>query len=143
LERWRKTQPARSRIPEPLWAAVVKMAEAYGIHRTARALRLDYYSVKKRVEAKAAAAGKIPEEPAAATFLELTPAPRIGSCECTVEFEDPGGAKMRVQLKGTETPDVFRNRKSTALKILVYDGQGFWLCYVSFRQPCKTFLSAG
>lgn len=23
---------------------------------------------------------------------------------------------------------VFRNRKATALKILVYDGQGFWLC---------------
>jgi len=24
---------------------------------------------------------------------------------------------------------VFRNRKATALKVLVYDGQGFWLCY--------------
>ena len=24
---------------------------------------------------------------------------------------------------------VFRNRKRTALKALVYDGQGFWLCY--------------
>ena len=24
---------------------------------------------------------------------------------------------------------VFRNRRSTAVKILVYDGQGFWLCY--------------
>ena len=24
---------------------------------------------------------------------------------------------------------VFRNRRSTAIKILVYDGQGFWLCY--------------
>ncbi len=24
---------------------------------------------------------------------------------------------------------VFRNRKATALKILVYDGQGFWLCH--------------
>jgi len=24
---------------------------------------------------------------------------------------------------------VFRNRKATAVKILVYDGQGFWLCY--------------
>ena len=23
---------------------------------------------------------------------------------------------------------VFRNRRSTAIKILVYDGQGFWLC---------------
>jgi len=24
---------------------------------------------------------------------------------------------------------VFRNRKATALKVLLYDGQGFWLCH--------------
>ncbi len=24
---------------------------------------------------------------------------------------------------------VFRNRRKTAVKLLVYDGQGFWLCY--------------
>ncbi len=24
---------------------------------------------------------------------------------------------------------VFRNRRATAVKILVYDGQGFWLCH--------------
>jgi len=24
---------------------------------------------------------------------------------------------------------VFRNRRGTGLRILVYDGQGFWLCY--------------
>jgi len=24
---------------------------------------------------------------------------------------------------------VFRNRKCTAIKVLVYDGQGFWLCH--------------
>lgn len=24
---------------------------------------------------------------------------------------------------------VFRNRRQTALKVLVYDGQGFWLCH--------------
>jgi transposase len=29
----------------------------------------------------------------------------------------------------TGTVFVFRNRKSTAVKLLVYDGQGFWLCY--------------
>lgn len=26
---------------------------------------------------------------------------------------------------------VFRNRKATALKLLMYDGQGFWLCHKS------------
>jgi hypothetical protein len=24
---------------------------------------------------------------------------------------------------------VFRNRRSTAIKVLIYDGQGFWLCH--------------
>jgi len=27
------------------------------------------------------------------------------------------------------TTFVFRNRRSTAVKLLVYDGQGFWLCH--------------
>lgn len=29
---------------------------------------------------------------------------------------------------------VFRNRKGTALKVLVYDGQGFWLCQKRLSQ---------
>ena len=29
---------------------------------------------------------------------------------------------------------VFRNRKATALKLLMYDGQGFWLCHSGFRR---------
>lgn len=29
---------------------------------------------------------------------------------------------------------VFRNRAGTALKLLVYDGQGFWLCLKRFSQ---------
>jgi len=106
FDRWRKTHAARTRIPEPLWAAAVKMAEMYGIHRAAKALRLDYYSVKRRVEEKVGTAGKMPKEPAAATFLELAPSPRGEAYECTVEFEDSSGSKMRVHLKGGQTPDL-------------------------------------
>lgn len=29
---------------------------------------------------------------------------------------------------------VFRNRRATAIKILVYDGQGFWLCHKRLSQ---------
>jgi len=32
---------------------------------------------------------------------------------------------------------VFRNRRGTAIKILVYDGQGFWLCHK--RLSCGRF----
>jgi transposase len=32
------------------------------------------------------------------------------------------------------TAFVFRNRKATALKVLMYDGQGFWLCHKRLSQ---------
>jgi transposase len=38
----------------------------------------------------------------------------------------------RVVLRGdpfSGTVFVFRNRRGTAVKLLVYDGQGFWLCH--------------
>lgn len=49
FEDWRRTHEARSRIPASLWRSAVKMAGVYGLNRTARALRLDYYALKKRV----------------------------------------------------------------------------------------------
>jgi len=32
------------------------------------------------------------------------------------------------------TAFVFRNRRATALKVLLYDGQGFWLCHKRLSQ---------
>ena len=31
---------------------------------------------------------------------------------------------------------VFRNRKGTSMKILIYDGQGFWLCQKRLSKGC-------
>ncbi|MFQ5464075.1 MAG: hypothetical protein ACE5E5_15795 [Phycisphaerae bacterium] len=107
FERWRRTRKVRARIPEPLWASAVKLAGRYGIHRTAKVLRVDYYALKKRAEGTPAViASKTPAEVARARFLELPAAPWVGSGECTLELEDAGGAKLRVHLKGFETPDL-------------------------------------
>jgi len=107
FERWRQTRKVRSRIPEPLWAAAVKVAGTYGIHRTAKTLRVDYYSLKKWVEgAPAVTASKMPGRAAGATFLELPPAAWPGPGECTLELEDTSGAKLRVHLKGFGAPDL-------------------------------------
>ena len=38
---------------------------------------------------------------------------------------------------------VFRNRKATAVKILVYDGQGFWLCYKRLSKGRFRFWPGG
>jgi len=107
FERWRRTRETRSRIPEALWASAVKAADTYGIHRTARALRVDYYALKKRVEGTAAVtASNTPAGVAPATFVELSAPAWPGSGECVLELEDAGGAKLRVHLKGFEAPDL-------------------------------------
>ena len=107
FEGWRRTRKVRSRIPEPLWAAAVKLAAKYGIHQTAKALRVDYYALKKRVDGvPAVTASKLPEAAAGARFLELPAAAWAGSGECTLELEDADGAKLRVHLKGFEAPDL-------------------------------------
>jgi hypothetical protein len=51
--KWRQDRAPRARIPERLWTAAVARARASGLNRTARALHLDYYSLKKRLEAGA------------------------------------------------------------------------------------------
>ena len=112
FERWRRTRKVRTRIPEPLWASAVKLADRYGIHRTAKALRIDYYALKKRVEQNAVNAGAqqgpatASKMAAAAEFLELPAAAWPGCGECTLESEDAGGAKLRVHLKGFAAPDL-------------------------------------
>lgn len=119
FDRWRRTRPGRSRIPAALWTSAVTAARKYGLARTVRVLRLDYASLKKRVEAGVAHRG--PEREAVAGFVELTPALAGGSGECIVELDHPGGSKMRVQLKGVEPPDL------TALS------QSFWSMRVDHR----------
>lgn len=34
---------------------------------------------------------------------------------------------------------VFRNRRRTAIKVLIYDGQGFWLCHKRFSNGRLAF----
>jgi transposase len=67
-------------------------------------------------------------------MLQLTPQSRIFLATQPVDFRkgiDSLAAVCRQVL--TENPRsgalyVFRNRAGTTLKILVYDGQGYWLC---------------
>ena len=107
FEGWRRTRKVRTHIPERLWASAVKLATRYGIHRTAKVLRVDYYALKKRVEQGAAViASRVPAKRATAEFLELPSAPWAGSGECSLELENAGGAKLRVHLKGFEAPDL-------------------------------------
>ena len=105
FEQWRRTHRPRSRLPNGLWAAAVKMAGVYGLYRTARALPVEYYSPKQRVELQAVARGRREPGPVA-TFLELPPPALTGTCEYMLELEDAAGSKMRVSLKAAASPDL-------------------------------------
>ena len=100
FEHWRSTRRGPSRIPPQLWKAAVRCAAQCGLNRTVLALGLDYNSLKKRVTAEH------PAPIAPATFVELLPASRNGVAECVVEVERPGGAKLRIELRGAGIPDL-------------------------------------
>ncbi|MCY2952581.1 MAG: hypothetical protein NTU53_11485 [Planctomycetota bacterium] len=61
IEQWRERRRPRTRIPEELWREAAQLACAHGINRTARSLRLDYYSLKKRAAAAARSGERAPE----------------------------------------------------------------------------------
>ena len=98
---WRERRRPRTPIPAELWREATELACAHGINRTAKALRLDYYSLKKRATAAARTI-----EPAS-EFVEILPgampAPRP---QCTIEVEEAGGVKMRICLEGPDLPDI-------------------------------------
>lgn len=102
---WRQTHVPHSRIPKSLWNAAVKVTADFGISRTATALRLNYYDLKKHVESNTSPV-QCPSPAKHNSFVELPTSafPAIG--ECVIELENAAGCKMRIQLKGTPCPDL-------------------------------------
>ena len=103
FEKWRRDRTT-PRIPEELWSLAAELGARYGVSRTARALRLQYYDVKKRVDM--APSSETDEAVTSPAFVEILTAPSSEVSECLVEFESAGGAKMRIQVKGAVTPDL-------------------------------------
>ena len=100
LQAWREQRQGARRIPQPLWDLAVRLVRQHGLSRTATALGLDYYSLKKHVEAVA----QRPPSPSSA-FVEL-PAPLVVGKQALFELDNGAGATMRVQLLGYDAADV-------------------------------------
>jgi hypothetical protein len=103
FERWRRTHQRCSRIPEALWASAVELVREHGLHRTARALRLNYYSLKERLPA---VGGPPCRSQNKATFVELLPPGASDLSACTIEMENAQGGKMKIHLQGLGSPDL-------------------------------------
>jgi hypothetical protein len=109
FEAWRRKRKVGARIPDKLWSLAVKLADGHGLNRTALVLKLDYYSLKKRVETSNSGSTSMPPG-----FVEISPPSLAASGECVVEFDDGAGASLRVHLRGCDAPD------------LVALGRSFW-----------------
>jgi hypothetical protein len=97
---WRGRRQAGGRIPRRLWALAVRLVNRHGVNRTAMALGLDYYSLKKRAEE---AADQL--KSSSPVFVEL-PSPVMVGKQGLFELDNGSGATMRVQLVGYDAADV-------------------------------------
>jgi hypothetical protein len=100
FQAWREKREPGSRIPQDLWDMAVGLARIHGVSRTATVLGLDYYGLRKRVEAAVAR-----PQATATSFVELPSPIRVGK-ECRLELDNGTGAIMRVHLVGYEAADV-------------------------------------
>lgn len=92
---WRQERTKGSLIPEPLWGAAVQAALEHGVWQTSKHLRVDYYSLKKRVErghSKAAPGGPV-------EFVEIPGKVLSPGPGCVLEIEDRKGVRLRVELR--------------------------------------------
>ena len=87
-------------MPQPLWDLAVQLAGQHGVSRTATALGLDYYRLKKQAEV---AAPQPP--PCGPAFVELPPPVVVGK-QALFELDNGAGATMRVQLLGYDAAEV-------------------------------------
>lgn len=103
---WRKTKKHRSRIPEELWTAAVKLSRNHSICSISRALSLSYTNLKTRVKDSQEIQDKCKTTPS----LEFIPIDIVSSLtdsvECIVEMEHRNGNKMRMHFKGKADLDL-------------------------------------
>ena len=102
IARWRETRTHRGApMPATLWAAAVALARQHGLYTTARTLRLDYGSLKKRV-ATARASG-VPSP----AFIELPAAARpTGLGPCVIDLAAPRGRRLHIEVTGMTMADL-------------------------------------
>ncbi|MBI4526524.1 MAG: IS66 family insertion sequence element accessory protein TnpB, partial [Deltaproteobacteria bacterium] len=122
LQAWRRRRKHRSRIPESLWRSATKLARRYPPARIAHTLGLDYDALKERLETANRHSTR-----------KQQACPQPG--RRAVDFRNgiDGLARVCKQVLRADPFSgclvVFRNRRGTAIKVLTYDGQGFWLAH--------------
>ena len=107
IELWRSSREKQTAMPAELWTAAARLAQRHGINPVARALRLSYDSLKRRVldldgNTQGQSAGAV-------GFVELDqfrfgPTSDCGVLE--VDVCDRDGQRMTIRLTGRSDVDV-------------------------------------
>jgi hypothetical protein len=99
FDQWRSQHRKHTRLPEELWRRAAGLAREHGLNKTSRALGLNYYSLKNRLD-EMTTEQAIPAkgEP---DFIELVPGAMPPGCvECTIEWADGRGVTVRMHIMG-------------------------------------------
>jgi hypothetical protein len=93
-------------MPEELWRSAVALARVDGVYATARALGVDYASLKRRM---VAASGQEEARASRGAFVELSPEVAMGCgppAGAVVELWEPDGTKLVIRLPAASEIDV-------------------------------------
>ena len=106
IEQWRRAREKRSPMPEQLWGAAASLARGHGVYPIARALRVSYETLRRRV-------GPVTNEgregPSGVDFVALDGAQLLGSVPpagSVVELADAAGARVVIRLPPGQVLDV-------------------------------------
>ena len=80
-----------------MWALAVRLAGGHGVSRTALALGLDYYPLRKPLEAVAGQEAEARRR--GVGLVELPPTTLPGSAACELDLVDGRGSRLRIQLR--------------------------------------------
>ena len=101
IARWRETRTHRgAAMPATLWTAAIALAREHGLYPTARTLRVDYGSLKKRLARTGVRRVATP------AFVELAPARPTGLGPCVIDLEAPRGRRLRIEVTGVTLADL-------------------------------------
>jgi hypothetical protein len=104
LEEFRATHPRRTRLPESVWQSATELARCYGLYVVARSLRLDYGTLKRRVNGSTLPC-RSRQKKSSPQFVELVGTARASVDEYVIEFTSTRGAQLRVHCRSSTPPD--------------------------------------
>jgi hypothetical protein len=99
---WRATRTHRGApMPAALWAAAVDVARRHGVGPTARALGVDYATLKRRLATDGEGSSAV-----VPTFLDLGVTAPLGLGACVIAVEGPRGRRLRLEVSDLRVPDL-------------------------------------